>query len=88
MDVQIFKKKKHHTKINIKQVTIHTFSFHAHRQTFHVATVLASVSLTLIYDTVSVISTGVGQIFSHSSFEETFTTFTTEKKISSNVTTI
>lgn len=49
-----------------------TFSLHAHRQTLLVATVLTSVPLAFVDDTVLVVSAGVGQVFADGAFEETF----------------
>lgn len=53
-----------------------TFSLHAHGQTLLVATVLTAVPLAFIDDTVFVVATGVGQVFAHSPFEETFAPLT------------
>lgn len=50
-----------------------TFSLHAHGQALLVAAVLASVPLSLIHHTVFIVPTGVGQVFTHCSLEETFT---------------
>jgi len=37
-----------------------TFSLHSHGQTFHITTVLTSVSLSFVNDTVPVVSAGIG----------------------------
>lgn len=57
-----------------------TFFFHTHLNTFLVTTVLATIALPFIDDTISIISTCVCQVFAHRTFEETFTSFATRRE--------
>jgi hypothetical protein len=56
------------------------FAFHAAGQAFLIPTILASVALSFINCAILVLTTSVGQIFAHSSFEETFAAFATVGK--------
>ena len=57
--------------------TLQTFSFHAHRQAFLVAAVLAAITLSLVHNAVLLISASILQLFTHCALEEAFTAFTT-----------
>ena len=50
-----------------------TFSFHSHRQTFLISTILTSITLPFVNNTTPFLSASIGQIFSHRPFEESFT---------------
>lgn len=54
----------------------HTFPLHAHGEALLVATVLAAVSLSLVYQALLVVSTRVGEVFTHGPLEEAFAPLT------------
>ena len=57
-----------------------TISVHALSKAFHISTVLASISLSFIYDARLLISACISQVFTYRSFEESFTTFAAAKE--------
>jgi len=70
------------TVINLdhQMTMLQTFSFHAHRQTFLIATVLAAITLSLVDNAVLFISACILQLFAHCTLEETLAAFTTVKQ--------
>lgn len=55
---------------------LHSFPLHAHDQALLVTTVLATVALALVDETVFVIPTRVDEVFPYGSLEEAFAAFT------------
>jgi hypothetical protein len=58
---------------------LHRFPLHATIEAFLVTTVLTSIPLLLVDDTILILSTRIRQILSHSSLEEAFAALTAKK---------
>lgn len=61
--------------------SLHRFSSHSHLQALLKPTVLALITVMLVYRTVSAASTRVRQVPSHASFEEAFAPFACELSV-------
>jgi hypothetical protein len=59
---------------------LHCLPLHATIEAFLVTTILTSISLLLVDDTIFVLSTRIRQILSHGSLEETFAALATGKE--------
>lgn len=58
-----------------------TISFHPHFKAFLQPTELAAVAVMFVDDTVLFTAAAVGQTLPHASFEETFTSLTTDRSV-------
>lgn len=54
---------------------LNRFSLHSRIETFLISTVLASITLPLVHNTIPLITADVGEIFSYGSLEESLTAF-------------
>jgi hypothetical protein len=59
---------------------LHRFAFHPACETFLIPTVLASISLPFVDNTIPFFSTRVRQVLSHCPLEKALATFTTANK--------
>lgn len=56
---------------------LHSLALHPTSQALLISTILTSVSLLFVNDTITILTTRIGKFFSHCSLEESFAAFTT-----------